>query len=222
MTISGIAVVFGLVAVQPYVSVHQAFRDVQIAALTAGPGEPDALLGFASNIGVVLWCVAGTAQLVAAVAVARAAALRLAVFSACFGLFSFVLMADDFFVVHERILPALFGIDERLVFAVYAVAFVVGVIAFRREILRTGWPLIAIMALALSIFGDWVAGVPLSLEAMRGIEDGSKFVGIAFWCAFALRLAFITVKSTLEPRQDGVRARVEGSAERCVAPRKKG
>lgn len=149
------------------------------------------LLGFVSNLGIVLWCAT------AAICLYSAALLRkrgdsgeLASFFQYAGLLTTFLMLDDLFLFHERLAQMYFHVPQIAVVAAYGVATLVFLIRFRELILRTEFVLLgsAFAFFAFSLLVDQVLDEVMPMEHL--FEDGSKFLGILGWLAYFTRTTF--------------------------------
>lgn len=164
--------------------------------------------GLVSNLGVMLWT--------AAAAVCLFTSLLLlslgrrggeTVFLAAAGVFTGWLALDDFFMIHEDVLP-LFGVPQLLTYVAYGSAAGLYLILSWRYILRFR-PML--MALALGFLGTSVV-IDVLVHSENAIhvfaEDGAKFLGILAWTSFhvtaALNLASMAIdgqRISLTPRQ---------------------
>ena len=113
---------------------------------------------------------------------------------------TFVLMADDFFMMHEQVYPELFNVGERPVFLAYGLLLIAYSFAFRRQIFEVDPYL---YAFALGCFGLsgvidqlWDRGAVLQ----RLTEDGPKLLGITAWTAFFTRASWVLMNQNLKPR----------------------
>lgn len=142
--------------------------------------------GLISNLGIFLWCATAAVCLFAAALARDPEAAR---FLAASGLFSGLLLVDDFFMVHEWIVPRLLHVSEKSMYGVYAVLGLAWLWRFRRRILtgRPGLLALALGLFALSILFDFLEpahppGIAPGWRYM--IEEGPKLVGIATWAAY--------------------------------------
>ena len=160
-------------------------RTVPVDLLLRDPGNSlqyPFYVGFLSHLGALAWCAGATVCLFTAQLVdgRRAALLRYA------GVLTTLLLVDDFFLLHEEVLPLLFGTNtvSRISQVVYVLGIVGLLVIFWRLLLAT--PLL-LLALALGCLG---ASVLLDVTdlAVRNyvLEDGLKFVGIVSWTSYLL------------------------------------
>ncbi|MBI3005429.1 MAG: hypothetical protein HYY49_08430 [Ignavibacteriales bacterium] len=94
-----------------------------------------------------------------------------------------LLMFDDALLLHDRVFPYTFGVDERIVYVVYATFIILYVISFARRILATDYELLFLAAsfVGASVLADRL--LPFTpLETF--LEDSMKFIGILFWAAY--------------------------------------
>ncbi|MCP3917137.1 MAG: hypothetical protein GY711_16435 [bacterium] len=176
---------------QPWVRPEQLFRDpLTVAHRAAAVGDCCHLyFGFVSNIGVLLWAATvGVCAFAAITLSGRSSALL-----ASASVLSIVLLVDDLFQAHEYVYPALFSINEKVVVAGYAVAVAAYLVAFRKSLLASGPGLLvcSLAFFAISVGSDLtLANVG---DLYRVLDDGAKFVGLAFWTAFHLRISYVLV-----------------------------
>lgn len=157
--------------------------------------------GLVSNLGIMLWTTAAATCLFAAlllVNIGRRGAEP--VFLAAAGLFTGWLALDDFFMIHEDVLP-LFGVPQPLTYAGYAGAAALYLLLSWRQILRFR-PLL--MAMAMALLGASVAiDVLVHSESTLHVfmEDGAKFLGILAWTAFHVTAALdLAADAVMQPR----------------------
>lgn len=157
--------------------------------------------GALSNLGALLWC---SATSIAAF-MASVTAPRERSFWGMAGGLTGLLMLDDLFQLHDRVLPMLTGTaDDWLILAHGVVALAFVLIHYRR-IRHSPYEiaLCAVTWLAVSVVQDVFSVVPpgsLFLDADYLVEDGSKFVGISLWTGFVLA----TARSEIEDWQAGL------------------
>ena len=149
------------------------------------------LTGLLSNIGVITWCATAT------ICFFSSAVLRLrrqsgeyVSFLAGSGLLTALLLFDDFFLLHDYILPIHFGVSEKAFLLVYAVLMIVGLVRFREAILKTEYVVLLI--------GLGFLGASLIIDALQSnigsligsgrilLEDGFKLLGITGWFGYFL------------------------------------
>jgi hypothetical protein len=157
--------------------------------------------GLVSNLGVMLWTTAAAVCLFTAlllVNLGRRGAEPIFLIAA--GLFTGWLALDDFFMIHEDVLP-LFGVPQPLTYAGYAGAAALYLLLSWRQILDSR-P--ALMALAMALLGTSVViDVLVHSESTLHVfmEDGAKFLGILAWTGFHVTAALdIATAAVMQPR----------------------
>ncbi|HEU0203831.1 MAG TPA: hypothetical protein VFR86_25760 [Burkholderiaceae bacterium] len=185
------AVAFLLVLI--VVSLTNVFPMDHIARDPAAVAQMHPFTGVLSNVGVLLWCAAGVAGLFGGLALRYTPRDDWRRFLVCSGLLSLLLLFDDFFMFHEWLAPHHLGIHEYFV-----LLFLLGTMGaylwfFRSVIFTTDCTL---LALALGFFGlsFMVDLVPGRWMMHMGqweylLDDGPKFIGLAAWCSYHLRIA---------------------------------
>lgn len=195
LVLAGVGAVYALLGIEP----------VNFMRDTAQVVNARPYIGLVSNLGAFFWCAAGTICLLTwTVLRGRQEHSDFSRFILCSGLFTMVLMVDDFFMVHDTILPVLFGMSEVVVFVFYIVAMPLGMFVFRATIVRTEYALlfIALGLLALSIATD---AIPSVIQNLIGnwrnlLEDGFKFLGIVGWFGYFSHTCFNRLKTALNAR----------------------
>lgn len=140
------------------------------------------LTGVVSNIGILLWALAGFSCVICFLSIYAATSER-NTFLLSSGLLSLFLMTDDLFMLHEYILPYHLNIPQSVVYVGYLLIVGYYLFAYRKKLLSAhSWGfLVACMFLGASAAGDQV----MPQEGIYYfIEDGLKFMGIIFWSAF--------------------------------------
>jgi hypothetical protein len=143
-------------------------------------------LGVASNVGVLLWCAAASVSLFTAYEL-RSEEPEKSKFLFWAGMFTLLLLLDDLFMFHDRILPDHLHLADDWFYAAYAgfLVFLLG--RYRRVILEADYMILvfALAWLGLSVLIDLIPGPVIQ---RRFIEDGSKLLGIGTWLAFFVRI----------------------------------
>lgn len=172
-------------------------------------------IGFFSSIGIFLWWIAGAVSVFAALLIRNAHPFRrVAAFLLAFGLFTGFLALDDFFMIHEWVVPTYLPLSEDLMFGVYSVVGTALALLFREEIRSTPVLLLglAVGCFGLSILTDLVGpdrflslgmppGMLWSLEYV--VEDGLKLLGIVAWLHYLALTSFRAVRRAFEPQESG-------------------
>jgi hypothetical protein len=146
------------------------------------------LAGVFSNLGVLMWAASASICLFAGFTIRDSGQGEIAGFLRSSGYLSAYLCCDDFFQVHEALIPTYLGIDEMYVYAAIATLVSMYLVFFGRLILSTSYLIliIAIAFLSTSVAIDAVFE-PMLHGLGQGriyIEDGTKFLGITAWCSY--------------------------------------
>jgi hypothetical protein len=175
--------------------------DIPFSRLTRDPislAGFNPLFGIVSNVGVLLWCVATTVSFFAAAMLTQEKDSQVAKFLFASGMFSFFLMIDDFFVIHES-LRDYFGIPENIVYVFYFIYVIFYFTAFRKLILNR-YTVLLILAFGflgasatLDIFQKLIR---YEIPGYFFVEDGLKLIGIASWAGYFLATAFTHIKQS--------------------------
>ncbi|HKO87184.1 MAG TPA: hypothetical protein VJU83_01555 [Burkholderiales bacterium] len=175
------------------------FRD------TASVGKLPPLTGLVSNLGILLWCVAGTVSLVAWAMFRWAGDQGWARFFLASGLLSFLLMSDDLLQIHERLAFAYFGIREKHVLMLLAAAAGTYLLVYRKRILTTnyGMLVVALILMSIAVVVDRLFPHEDANSLFLLYEDGPKFLGIAGWCAYYCRTAVVSIQKLVTARAPG-------------------
>lgn len=207
------AAIVAIAAIQPWVPFDQLIRDSIEAAKTCARSNPELAVagkcaknyfGLLSNLGVLLWCVTASICLYSYLRSVRTdhrgGSGRLLAYA---GVFSALLMLDDFFLGHDLIYPRVFGLKEEYVFAMYGAALIAYLAMYFRAIAKLEYSvlLISMFFFATSLFFDLYHKIGLfafidDIIVKDGLaytigEDGAKFVGIWAWAVFHVRAAWI-------------------------------
>jgi len=202
--------ILALVTIQPWVPLHQLVRDSMavtgVCIRAAGTLEQaqqctSVYFGLLSNLGILLWCASVAVCLFAFLQVYHVSRWnRPGAFLLYAGIFTGILLMDDFFQGHEKIYPKVFGTDEEMIYAVYAALLAFYLVVFRDDLLKCDPKLLCLsLALfALSLLIDQLVEIEGLLEKdgiiHRLFEDGSKFVAVYAWAVFHIRAAWLTVE----------------------------
>ncbi len=143
------------------------------------------LLGFFSNVGVVGWCAGATVALFCGWLAWRWRAPReITRFHLFAGGFTALLMADDFFLIHDHLAPRYLGLHEVVIYAFYAGVFALFLVRCREHVLRRNPGLLVI---AVGLLGIMAGTDALSSDHSRLVGlgmAGSKLLGIYTWTAW--------------------------------------
>ena len=180
-------------------------QDIPIADLfrdTASAAKLHTLTGLISNLGILLWCVAGTVSMVAWAMFRWAGDKAWARFFLASALLSFLLMSDDLLQIHERLAFAYCGIREKHVLLLLAVAAGTYLLVYRKRILATnyGMLVLALILMSTAVLVDRLFPHEDANSWFLLYEDGPKFLGIAAWCAYYCRTAVVSIQELVTAR----------------------
>ena len=152
------------------------------------------LSGILSNFGIILWCSAASVCFFAAIAIRNTGSKDSFWFLVYSGLLSAYLLFDDFFEIHEILAGHYVGIREIYTYMVLGMAVLIYLFIFRRIIWRTNFSflLMAFVLLGSSVvtdvFQEWLMLRIGHWEFF--IEEGFKWLGIACWCSYYVRISY--------------------------------
>ncbi len=181
--------------------------------------------GYLSSFSAVVMCTAATACFFAATAVParRRDAVGRNFLLACGSLTAFI-MADDLFLLHERLFPMWLGIPENVVMVFHAVALATVLVYYRAQLLRTR---LLPLLVAVACFGAaQLADIVLRRSTPYVLEDAPKLVGYGAWCGYFLDTSFTRVrdavaatgKATNDPSHDSLPRRGTSTAAAGAGP----
>jgi len=135
--------------------------------------------GIFSNIGIVLWCAsAAICFFCSAILFKGRGDKNQRTFFLCSGLMISVLLLDDLFMLHERILPDYLAVPQNLVQASYGLMALLYLRRFWR-ILFSAEHLILFTAFGCLGFSAFCDVIPFRVPGHLLFEEGSKLLGIA-------------------------------------------
>ncbi len=153
--------------------------------------------GFLSNIGIFTWCISFAVCIFTFFLIkpTNSQDRKIKTFIGLSGLISLWMMIDDFFMLHEEVLPNVMGISEKLIIIAQLSWVAFHLIYFRKVILKsTPFQLlgIALLLFACSLGVD-VLPIEVTYSGKRSnliflLEDGSKLIAIATWCFYFCRV----------------------------------
>ena len=188
---------------------------IPIAYLTRDPaaavGAPF-YTGIFSSVGVLFWCSSAAICLFSAcVLYSRSNKKELATFVLCSGLFTTLLVLDDFFLLHEEVFPDYLGIPQRVVYISYFIISLLYIIKFNKFIISGNiiMILLSFFYFGLSIVFDFFQGrqwydsvyhlqfnfIADGFLVHHLLEDGFKFLGIVSWSAYFINACADQVRS---------------------------
>lgn len=171
------------------------FMIVPISMLTRDPlavtgGHP--LFGVISNLGALLWSFTVAICLFSYAVLKEKRKTSIARNFLLFGgLISFMLLVDDLFMLHDRIFPRYFNIDEVIAFSAYGSITLYYLWSYKSFIKKTAYIILfssaAFFVCSLVVdfflsgyFGNW----------RHLFEDGPKFLGIVCWFGYFSTVCF--------------------------------
>jgi hypothetical protein len=143
-------------------------------------------IGLYSNLGILLWCAATTLCLFTSFLLRpKIKEKETSSFLFFFGIFTGLLLVDDFFMVHEKVLPRIFGMAEESVMIFYLIVLLICIQKFWKTILKSDWrPFI----LAFGFFGISIFLDSERFEEWMVWEDVMKLFGIVSWFVYFLEV----------------------------------
>jgi hypothetical protein len=188
-----LAIVYGLTLGVLAVAVLTSVRTgVPIAFFVRDPSvtlRGDPLTGALSNLGALVWCVAAGICFFTRAILPRAQGhdpMRPFLFWS--GLITSVLLLDDFFLLHDALIPRYLGLSEKLIFLSYGMVTAWYLLRFRRIVLGSEYAVlfVALVGFALSILIDaFQSRWPSPWRIL--FEDGFKLLGIVSWSTYLIR-----------------------------------
>ncbi len=174
------------------------FGDVFVAASV----QP--YYGLFSNIGIFLWSATAAILLFSGtVLLSVHRTHKYSKFLLSFGSLTLLLVIDDFFMLHEKVLPYFFNISEKVIFIIYGIIIIYSFFQFRNIIFKNHFPtfVIAIGFLFLSIVIDQI--LPTNTFIFKKgdtyfFEDSLKLIGIISWCFYFIKISGEQVISLLK------------------------
>lgn len=195
--------------VSSVISLGGAAVTVLVARLTGNPiwrlaKDPAQVVGYEpyigmlTNWGVLLWFASAVLCLFTEILMRKnGATLKARLFLLASGIFSLVLALDDLFLLHDEILPKVFGIPEFFFYFVYLVTIILYIVIFLRDIHRKEYILFWIAFLFLLISRGVFFFLPF-LREYKTSGDMLKYVGIVFWLAFFYRTALNEISTMID------------------------
>lgn len=148
------------------------------------------LTGFISALGILVWWTAAVTWFFSALIHQARSDRRAGIFAMGFGLLTAYLALDDLFQIHEHLGPNYLHIPQRGVLLGLAIATVVFVAIFHKQILRKdAW----LLGLAIKFLGSslLIDALPKPWFDAMGqwahlLEDACKWLGLVCWATFAI------------------------------------
>lgn len=156
-------------------------------------------LGIISNIGILFWAAGATVCFFSAAIINQVKHESRAFYFLLFGgIITTILLADDFFLFHERIFPQYLNTSESQAFLIYLLILLAYLIIFRKKIMTTDF-----MLLGLSLLGFAMSAIvdEIFVDHFRGkflAEDGFKLLGILTWAAYFMTVGITDIKNSFK------------------------
>ncbi|QTD54692.1 hypothetical protein [Parasphingorhabdus cellanae] len=151
--------------------------------------EVHPITGALSTLGLFLWAAAATIWALCTLLYRLQKQTRKMNYAAASAALTVYLLFDDAFQFHETIGPYNFHIPERLIMVGLATMILLYLVGFRRRIMENSG---SVFLLSLAFLGgsavvDNVGFIARMMpeDIMFWVEDGMKWLGICYWCAFA-------------------------------------
>ncbi len=161
------------------------------------------LTGAISNIGILLWAFSFAIGCFSFALLKALGSKREVIGFILYGvMISAIFMFDDLFMVHEWLVPKLFGLDEKVVMALYAFILCCYVAIYRKRILSHDITFLFVFfgGLGTSVLIDAVPDTYFSHHYI--LEDGAKFVGIVSWLAYQFTQCLFELRSAIHAKED--------------------
>lgn len=171
--------------------------------------------GILSNAGILLWGATLAICLFAWAAASPTTPAETRRFLLTSAAFTAILLVDDFFMLHEWIIPRFLGFPEEAVKTTYVLLALLYAAAFRRTILRVGpKAFLAAMALfAAVIVLDFLEPAEAG-GAYRLAEEVFMLLGIGTWLGFFVGVGAVAVAG----ERDGQRSAQATAASKSASP----
>ena len=153
-------------------------------------------VGWLSNVGILGWCAAASICLfTAGVPRNRECQQGTGRFLFAAGLFTLLVLIDDFFMLHDEVFPGYLGVGEMPFYCFCGVALGALILVFRGQILSADYGVffVAVLCFGVSIIFDvvskqtWVTGLFF-------FEDGIKLLGIVSWALYFGKLSYASLE----------------------------
>lgn len=163
--------------------------------------------GVLSSLGIMLWASAVAVWLFGAFLLRGKGTRRTTFqFFLATAAFTFILMMDDAFMIHDVVFPGYLHLNEKVLYVGYLMGMLFYLWRFTRQILESEYLFffVALICFALSMGMD--ALLPFS-EGEAFLEDCFKFAGIAFWLLFPVTtIPRVVEKAIASARSKGDRS----------------
>lgn len=149
--------------------------------------------GLISNIGILNWCISCVICVFTWFLIKpnNSHEKKVKAFIAWSGLICFSMMVDDFFMLHETVIPTYIGIPEKLIVLAELAWVIFHLFYFKKIILKATPFKILGLSLLWFVISLSVDILPLNVtytgyqsNLIFILEDGSKLMGIVTWCFY--------------------------------------
>ena len=174
--------------------------NLEIGKITRDPAQimgAHPLLGFLSNIGILIWCSTATICYFSSWLISKKKENKKIIsFFTSSAIVTGLLLFDDLFLFHDCLFPEYLKINEKFVYLSYGIICTVYLFKFRSIILQTDYIflLVAFIFFAVSICVDIAMDYHMWVTGMLLLEDGFKFLGILSWATFYIYTSFRFIK----------------------------
>jgi hypothetical protein len=171
---------------------------------TAVIGDIPFYAGLFSNIGVLLWCTSVVICLFSYIILKQDAKVnKVASFLLLSGLLTFLLLLDDFFLLHESFFPIYFGIKSHVTFTIYIALVLSLFIRYIKIIKKTEFFILlsSIAFFSLSIISDVLTDNNI-LNISLVLEDMFKLLGITCWLTYFARICLQEISNMISGSLD--------------------
>ena len=158
------------------------------------------LTGLVSNMGIVIWATSASICFFSYKLYSQShSSSRLTQFFFWSGLFTFLLLMDDLFLLHEE--SSFLPIPKELPYLLYLSILLLYLSRFRKILFKKQSALfwLSLLFFAFSVLIDFAES---SISRTTFIEDCFKFLGIVSWAGFLIKTSFQEVTSSLNSKQE--------------------
>jgi hypothetical protein len=198
-----VAIFFPAIIILGSIAVISELYDIPISTFTrdtATVAGIHPISGFLSNLGILLWCIAGTTCALVAYILQHIESREKYLYLLSSALLSAYLMFDDLFQIHEYFSFKI-GLNDTVIIALLGITVLIYLVHFRQIIMQTDifLFLLALSLLSFSVFVDTIAEQFLTNQLGDWeyfIEDGIKWMGIVCWCSYYVKTSIYFLRDT--------------------------
>lgn len=160
-------------------------------------------IGMLSNWGVLLWMATAVICIFSAILLKKHLADVLTVrFIGVSGILSLFLAVDDLFLFHDRVLPRMLHLPERIFYILYILALLSYLAYFFQKIMQYDYLLIGSALFLFGISRRMFIAIPF-FDQFRTTGDILKYFGIVFWLVFFYRTSAREITGLIHPKETG-------------------